>query len=60
MPMNHQRIIIFSVKNGVSHQFHREESEQQLTGYSIYVVGPESFWPDIQKPRQMENAVRDT
>ena len=23
------------------------------------VVGSESFWPDIQKLRQMENAVRD-
>jgi hypothetical protein len=25
----------------------------------MYVVGPESFRPDIQKPRQIENAVRD-
>ena len=25
----------------------------------IYVVGSKSFWPDIEKPRQMENAVRD-
>ena len=25
----------------------------------IYVVGSKSFRPDIQKPRQMENAVRD-
>ena len=24
-----------------------------------YVVGSESFRPDIQKPRKMENAVRD-
>ena len=24
-----------------------------------YVVGSKSFQPDIQKPRQMENAVRD-
>ena len=24
-----------------------------------YVVGSKSFRPDIQKPRQMENAVRD-
>ena len=24
-----------------------------------YVVGSKSFWPDIQKPRHMENAVRD-
>ena len=24
-----------------------------------YVVGSQSFRPDIQKPRQMENAVRD-
>ena len=30
-------------------------------GLSIlkYVVGSKSFRPDIQKPRQMENAVRD-
>ena len=27
--------------------------------YYYYVVGPKSFRPDIQKPRQMENAVRD-
>ena len=27
---------------------------------SDYVVGSKSFRPDIQKPRQMENAVRDT
>ena len=26
---------------------------------SSYVVGSKSFRPDIQKPRQMENAVRD-
>ena len=25
----------------------------------IYVVGSKRFRPDIQKPRQMENAVRD-
>ena len=25
----------------------------------VYVVGSKSFWPDIQKPRQVENAVRD-
>ena len=24
-----------------------------------YVVGSKSFRPDIQKPRQMENAVKD-
>ena len=27
--------------------------------YETYVVGSKSFRPDIQKPRQMENAVRD-
>jgi hypothetical protein len=26
---------------------------------AMYVVGSRSFRPDIQKPRQMENAVRD-
>ena len=25
----------------------------------VYVVGSKSFRPDIKKPRQMENAVRD-
>ena len=25
----------------------------------MYVVGSKSFRPDIQKPREMENAVRD-
>jgi len=24
-----------------------------------YVVGSISFWPDIQRPRQMQNALRD-
>jgi hypothetical protein len=28
----------FSVKNGISHQFHRGESEQQVTGYSILIA----------------------
>ena len=27
--------------------------------HSIYLGGSESFRPDIQKPRQMENSVRD-
>ena len=27
--------------------------------WTVHVVGPKSFRPDIQKPRQMENAVRD-
>ena len=26
--------------------------------FATYVVGSKSFRPDIQKPRQMENAVR--
>ena len=26
---------------------------------NVYVVGSKSFRPDIQKPHQMENAVRD-
>ena len=28
--------------------------------FRVYVVGSKIFRPDIQKPRQMENAVRDT
>ena len=27
--------------------------------FKLYVVGSKSFRPDIPKPRQMENAVRD-
>ena len=27
--------------------------------FQAYIVGSKSFRPDIQKPRQMENAVRD-
>ena len=27
--------------------------------HGTYAVGSKSFRPDIQKPRQMENAVRD-
>jgi hypothetical protein len=29
------------------------------TTHRRYVVGSKSFRPDVQKPRQMENAVRD-
>ena len=31
----------------------------QKHNFVNYVVGSKSFRPDIQKPRQMENAVRD-
>ena len=36
-------------------------SDSTHTGLSSYryVVGSKSFWPDIQKPHEMENAVRD-
>ena len=31
-----------------------------LSTYQVsYIVGSKSFRPDIQKPRQMENTVRD-
>ena len=30
-----------------------------LNPTTLYVVGSKSFRPDVQKPRQMENAVRD-
>ena len=30
-----------------------------VTAAVLYVVGSKSFRPDIQKPRQMEKAVRD-
>ena len=33
--------------------------ENKHVSYGEYVVGSKSFRPDIQKLRQMENAVRD-
>ena len=32
---------------------------QQFNIQQLYVVGSKRFRPDIQKPRQMENAVKD-
>ena len=32
---------------------------QGMDNFKIYVVGSKSFRPDIQKPRQMEDAVSD-
>ena len=32
---------------------------QEQSFYKLFVVGSKSFLPDIQKPRQMENAVKD-
>ena len=32
---------------------------REILGTVMYVVGSKRFRPDIQKPRQMENAVRD-
>ena len=34
-------------------------SYAKSTHFNMYIVGSKSFRPDIQKPRQMENAVRD-
>ena len=36
-----------------------EEHNIKIIFIMIYVVGSKSFRPDIQKPRQMENSVRD-
>ena len=36
-----------------------EWTGKHLWGEYMYVLGSKSFRPDIQKPRQMENAVRD-
>ena len=36
-----------------------KQVKQNLQNDALYVVGSKSFRPDIQKPRQMENAVRD-
>ena len=35
------------------------ESTFALIAVPTYVVGSKRFRPDVQKPRQMENAVRD-
>jgi hypothetical protein len=35
------------------------EQEQMTGDINTYVVGSKSFRPAIQKPHQMENAVRD-
>ena len=35
------------------------EIQNSIPAKGMYVVGFKSFRPDIQKPRQMENAVRD-
>ena len=49
------RIIGFLFEIGLHWQF-----EVLLLLFTVtYVVGPTSFRSDIQKPRQMENAVRD-
>ena len=36
-----------------------EGSLPQYQIYGVYVIGSKSFRPDIKKPRQMENTVRD-
>ena len=44
------------------HKFARMLDGVQVSVKAVidyYVVGSKSFRPDIQKPRQMENAVRD-
>ena len=33
--------------------------EEDFKSREMYIVGYKSFQPDIQKPHQMENAVRD-
>ena len=38
---------------------HSPESKTEIKYVWKYAVGSKSFRPDIQKPRQMENAVRD-
>ena len=37
----------------------KSEKNNWLLVMNTYVVGSKSFRPDIKKPRQMENAVRD-
>ena len=49
-------IPIYSVIRLRSHQIKNDELDVINT---TYVVGSKSFRPDIQKPRQTENAVRD-
>ena len=47
-----------SCLSNVDHNWEIRASKQR-TDVGKYVVGSKSFRPDIQKPRQMENAVRD-
>ena len=46
--------------NTIGHKCHSEESQKETKVQQfMYEVGSKSFRPDKQKPRQMENAVRD-
>ena len=40
-------------------KFYLKSDGREIFYMNTYVVGSKSFRPDIQKPRQMENAVRD-
>ena len=43
----------------IESKFLYDQTAQTCIYENTYVVGSKSFRPDIQKPRQMENAVRD-
>ena len=44
---------------GHKHLIHELDTVGTVYHLVTYIVGSKSFRPDIQKPRQMENAVRD-
>ena len=50
---------IISHCNNKQHMKTTVQSASNRCVSETYVVGSKSFRPDIQKPRQMENAVRD-
>ena len=48
-----------SVDLNATSNYLRYELMRCFTEKATYIVGYKSFRPDIQKPHQMENAVRD-
>ena len=48
---------VLKVQGAVEVQLHAVLNSALDVG--AYVIGSKSFRPDVQKPRQMENAVRD-
>ena len=47
------------MKHSISEFSGVPEGRKKETGQAMYVVGSKIFRPDIERPRQMKNAVRD-